>query len=227
MFERSGCALKKLVDHSQGRASGALQAGSHAGSIVDPVRICMIVARIPVGDDPHEVVASADGKTAYVSNYGFGAFHTLAVIDLVGQKQAQIHRSGRAARAAWAGFQAGQGVVYGRGGEGHRQLRSGHGQDRLDHGNGAEPDAHGLCLSRWEADSDHQRERGDGDHSWTRPKAAGGPPPGMPPGMGQGMGRRAWGGPPPGMPPGANAGTAGRGLAADPIQPPPTTSSPS
>jgi YVTN family beta-propeller protein len=33
------------------------------------------------------VVASADGKTAYVSNYGFGAFHTLAVIDLVGQKR--------------------------------------------------------------------------------------------------------------------------------------------
>jgi YVTN family beta-propeller protein len=39
-----------------------------------------------VGDDPHEVIASADGKTAYVSNYGFGAFNTLAVIDLVAQK---------------------------------------------------------------------------------------------------------------------------------------------
>jgi YVTN family beta-propeller protein len=40
-----------------------------------------------VGDDPHEVVASADGRSAYVSNYGFGAFHTLAMIDLVAQKQ--------------------------------------------------------------------------------------------------------------------------------------------
>jgi YVTN family beta-propeller protein len=55
-------------------------------AIVDPVTL-QVVAHIPVGDDPHEVVASADGKTAYVSNYGFGAFHTLAVIDLVGQKQ--------------------------------------------------------------------------------------------------------------------------------------------
>jgi YVTN family beta-propeller protein len=47
------------------------------------------VVRIPVGNDPHEVVASPDGRTAYVSNYGFGAFHTLTVIDLVEQKPLQ------------------------------------------------------------------------------------------------------------------------------------------
>ena len=41
---------------------------------------------VPVGDDPHEVIASADGRTAYISNYGCGAFHTLTVIDLVAQK---------------------------------------------------------------------------------------------------------------------------------------------
>ena len=45
-----------------------------------------VVARVPVGNDPHEVIASADGRTAYVSNYGFGAFNTLAVVDLIGQK---------------------------------------------------------------------------------------------------------------------------------------------
>jgi YVTN family beta-propeller protein len=49
-----------------------------------------ILATEPVGDDPHEVIASADGRTAYVSNYGFGAFHTLAVIDLVGRKPLQF-----------------------------------------------------------------------------------------------------------------------------------------
>ena len=54
-------------------------------AIVDPASL-QVVARIPVGDDPHEVVASSDGHTAYVSNYGFGAFHTLAVIDLIGQE---------------------------------------------------------------------------------------------------------------------------------------------
>jgi len=64
----------------------ALSKQDHTLSIIDPATL-KIVATVPVGDDPHEVVASADGKTAYVSNYGFGAFHTLAVIDLVGQKQ--------------------------------------------------------------------------------------------------------------------------------------------
>jgi YVTN family beta-propeller protein len=54
-------------------------------AIVDPSSL-KAVARVPVGNDPHEVIASADGKTAYVSNYGFGAFNTLAVVDLVGRK---------------------------------------------------------------------------------------------------------------------------------------------
>jgi YVTN family beta-propeller protein len=53
--------------------------------IVDPSNL-QVIARIPVGNDPHEVIASADGKTAYVSNYGFGAYNTLAVVDLMGQK---------------------------------------------------------------------------------------------------------------------------------------------
>jgi YVTN family beta-propeller protein len=57
----------------------------HTLAIVDPVSL-KAIARIPVGNDPHEVVASTDGKTAYVSNYGFGAYHSLAVVDLVAQK---------------------------------------------------------------------------------------------------------------------------------------------
>ncbi|MGB6744015.1 MAG: YncE family protein [Terracidiphilus sp.] len=64
----------------------ALSKQDHTLSIVDPSNL-HVVAAIPVGDDPHEVVASSDGRTAYVSNYGFGAFHTLAVIDLADQKQ--------------------------------------------------------------------------------------------------------------------------------------------
>jgi YVTN family beta-propeller protein len=64
----------------------ALSKQDHTLSIIDPASL-QVIARVPVGDDPHEVVASADGRTAYVSNYGFGALHTLAVIDLVGQKQ--------------------------------------------------------------------------------------------------------------------------------------------
>ncbi|MBS1804282.1 MAG: YncE family protein [Acidobacteria bacterium] len=58
----------------------------HTLAIVDPSTL-KVVGRVPVGDDPHEVVASADGHTAYVSNYGFGAFHTIAVVDLIAQHQ--------------------------------------------------------------------------------------------------------------------------------------------
>ena len=54
-------------------------------AIVDPSTL-KVVARVPVGPDPHEVIATADGRFAYVSNYGGGAYHTLAVVDLVEQK---------------------------------------------------------------------------------------------------------------------------------------------
>jgi YVTN family beta-propeller protein len=63
----------------------ALSKTDHTLAIVDPETL-KVIAKMPVGDDPHEVIASSDGKTAYVSNYGFGAFHTLAVIDLVRHK---------------------------------------------------------------------------------------------------------------------------------------------
>ena len=57
---------------------------AHTLAIVDPSDL-RVVARVPVGNDPHEVIASADGKTAYVSNYGFGALNTLTPVDLVRQ----------------------------------------------------------------------------------------------------------------------------------------------
>jgi len=50
--------------------------------IVDPASLT-IVARVPAGNNPHEVAVSDDGKTAYISNYG-GA--TIAVVDLTAQK---------------------------------------------------------------------------------------------------------------------------------------------
>ena len=63
----------------------ALSKRDHTLAIIDPATL-QVVAKVPVGNDPHEVIASADGTTAYVSNYGFGSFNTLAVIDLVNQK---------------------------------------------------------------------------------------------------------------------------------------------
>ncbi len=54
-------------------------------SIVDPVSLT-VIASMPSGPDPHEVVASADGRFAYISNYGGGAYNTITVVDLVEQK---------------------------------------------------------------------------------------------------------------------------------------------
>ena len=50
--------------------------------IVDPASLT-IVARVPVGENPHEVAVSADGKIAYITNYGG---NTIARVDLVAQK---------------------------------------------------------------------------------------------------------------------------------------------
>src|ERR1700688_2346843 len=62
-----------------------LSKGDLTLSIVDPATL-KVLAKMPSGPDPHEVVASADGKFAYISNYGGGAYNTITVIDLVEQK---------------------------------------------------------------------------------------------------------------------------------------------
>jgi YVTN family beta-propeller protein len=41
-----------------------------------------VIATAPVGEDPHEVIASDDGQSAYVSNTGIGKFHVINVINL-------------------------------------------------------------------------------------------------------------------------------------------------
>lgn len=60
-----------------------LNKGDNTLAIVDPATL-KVVGRAPAGADPHEVIASADGKLAFISNYGGG--HTLSVVDLVAQK---------------------------------------------------------------------------------------------------------------------------------------------
>jgi len=63
----------------------ALSKGDHTLAIVNPTTL-KIIARIPVGPDPHEVVASEDGKMAYVTNTVGGRSFEINVIDLVSQK---------------------------------------------------------------------------------------------------------------------------------------------
>jgi YVTN family beta-propeller protein len=56
-------------------------------SIIDPGTL-KTVAQIPVGEGPHEIAASDDGKFAFVANYGARApGSTISVIDLAAQKE--------------------------------------------------------------------------------------------------------------------------------------------
>ncbi|HUI43388.1 MAG TPA: YncE family protein, partial [Terriglobia bacterium] len=53
--------------------------------VVDPSTL-KVVWTAPAEPDPHEVEASPDGKLAYISNYGFGAYNTISRIDLVARQ---------------------------------------------------------------------------------------------------------------------------------------------
>jgi YVTN family beta-propeller protein len=57
-------------------------------AIVDPSS-GNVLGRVPVGEGPHEVVVSSDGKLAFASNYGSGPApgHTISMIDIASQKE--------------------------------------------------------------------------------------------------------------------------------------------
>jgi YVTN family beta-propeller protein len=56
-------------------------------AIVDPATL-QVLARVAAGPDPHEIVASDDGRLAFISNYGGldSALNTISVVDLVARK---------------------------------------------------------------------------------------------------------------------------------------------
>jgi YVTN family beta-propeller protein len=57
-------------------------------AILDPQTLA-VIGRISVGEGPHEVIAAADGKLAFVGNYGTAQTpgSSLSVIDVVAQKE--------------------------------------------------------------------------------------------------------------------------------------------
>lgn len=65
----------------------ALSKGDNSLALIDPVEM-KVTAKIPVGDSPHEVVFSSDGKLAFVANYGAQTpGSSLSVIDVAAGKE--------------------------------------------------------------------------------------------------------------------------------------------
>ena len=75
------CAAPCSAAETPSAALLVLNKGDNTLAIVDPVA-ANVIARLPSGPDPHEVVASKG--LAYISNYGGN--NTLSVVDLVRSK---------------------------------------------------------------------------------------------------------------------------------------------
>ena len=65
----------------------AINKGDNTVAIIDAATL-KVLGTAPTGPDPHEVVASADGKLAYITNYfsGNGVADSISVVDLVAMK---------------------------------------------------------------------------------------------------------------------------------------------
>src|SRR5262245_60042513 len=77
-------AIRLTAQSAQGGRLLVLSKAAQMLVVVDPATL-KIIGKVASGPDPHEVAASADGRTAYVSNYGAGkgGLNTLTVADLV------------------------------------------------------------------------------------------------------------------------------------------------
>jgi YVTN family beta-propeller protein len=83
------CVSLALASRAQAQDSLllVLEKSDNSLAFVDPSSL-KILGRVPSGPDPHEIVASSDGKLAYISNYGGSdsPLNTISVVDLAARK---------------------------------------------------------------------------------------------------------------------------------------------
>src|SRR5580700_7737451 len=88
----SCCLLLIAVAAAQTPATALLVLNKEDANlaIVDPATR-KVVGRVPTGEGPHELTVSADGKFAFIGNYGGREpGSTLSVIDLTAQKERRV-----------------------------------------------------------------------------------------------------------------------------------------
>ncbi|HEY3137895.1 MAG TPA: cytochrome D1 domain-containing protein [Blastocatellia bacterium] len=83
-------AVAVMTVHSRANQSALLVLNKSESTlaIIDPATL-KVVGRVPTGEAPHEVAASADGRLAFVSNYGTAdrPGNTISVIDIAARKE--------------------------------------------------------------------------------------------------------------------------------------------
>jgi YVTN family beta-propeller protein len=179
-----------------------LEKNDNAMAMVDPASM-KVVARVPAGPDPHEIVASTDGRVAYISNYGGtdSDLHTISVVDLLAHKELPAIDLG-ALRSAHGLFYAGDKLyftaetnkVFGRYDPAAKSIDwvLGTGQDRT-HMVYVFEDLQRVVTSNVNSATISIIEHVDGPSFGPPPGTNGGapppPPPGMPPGAGP---RKTW-----------------------------------
>ena len=177
-----------------------LEKSDNAMAMVDPASM-KVVARVPAGTDPHEIVASTDGRVAYISNYGGtdSDLHTISVVDLLAHKELAAIDLG-ALRSAHGLFYAGDKLyftvetnkAFGRYDPAAKGIDwvLGTGQDRT-HMIYVFQDLQRVVTSNVNSGTISIIEHVDGPAFGPPPGAGGGPPPppGMPPGAGP---RKTW-----------------------------------
>ena len=114
----------------------ALSKTDHTLSIVDPATL-KVIAKMPVGPDPHEVIASADGTRAWVSNMLDSHGHELDVLDLVNHKALPSIDTSPMDGLHGLDFQGGKVWFTAQGAKAIGRLGSVNGEDGVDHGDRA------------------------------------------------------------------------------------------
>jgi DNA-binding beta-propeller fold protein YncE len=99
---------------AQAPLEGTLVVVNKGASTVSLIAVATgdLLATLPTGSGPHEVVASADGRVAVVTDYGAGTpGHTLTVIDVPGRRVARTIELGSLTRPHGIAFLPGDSLV--------------------------------------------------------------------------------------------------------------------
>lgn len=83
----AGIVLAATITAAQSSPSATLlvlSKADHTLAVVDPHTL-KVLGKVPSGPDPHEVVASSDGRVAYIANYNGGG-NIITPVDLVAMK---------------------------------------------------------------------------------------------------------------------------------------------